>query len=55
MLTNQDRTWAPRGGIVPGGNQGDIMSVATRSALMSRIGGKNTTPERLAVEYLVFS
>ena len=55
MLTIQDRTWAPRGGIVPGGNRGDIMSVATRSALMSRIRDKNTTPERLVVEHLDLS
>jgi DNA mismatch endonuclease (patch repair protein) len=40
------RSWAPRGGVVPGGNRGDIMSVAARSAVMARIRSENTSPER---------
>jgi DNA mismatch endonuclease (patch repair protein) len=46
------RSWAPRGGIVPGANRGDTMSAATRSAVMSRIRGKDTGPERFVAEYL---
>jgi DNA mismatch endonuclease, patch repair protein len=40
------RSWAPRGGVVAGRNRGDIMSVATRSAVMARIRSENTSPER---------
>jgi DNA mismatch endonuclease, patch repair protein len=49
------RSWGPRGGIVPGGNRGDTMSAATRSAVMARIRGTNTGPERLVTEFLVNS
>ena len=41
------RSWAPRGGLVPGKYNGDIMSVDKRSKVMSRIKGKDTTPERI--------
>ncbi len=40
------RRWAPKGGKAPGGHRGDIMSPTTRSRVMSRIRGKNTSPER---------
>jgi DNA mismatch endonuclease, patch repair protein len=40
------RKWAPRGGKVSGEHQGDIMSQEKRSALMSRIKGKDTGPEK---------
>jgi DNA mismatch endonuclease (patch repair protein) len=49
------RRWAPRGGVVAGGHSGDIMSVAARSALMSRIRGKDTGPERLIAARLAES
>lgn len=39
------RSWSPRNAPVPGRHRGDIMSPDKRSALMSRIRGKNTTPE----------
>jgi DNA mismatch endonuclease (patch repair protein) len=41
------RAWAAGNGRVPGVHRGDIMSPATRSALMARIRGKHTTPERI--------
>lgn len=40
------RKWAARSGPVPGTHAGDVMSPAARSAVMSRIHGKNTRPER---------
>ncbi len=40
------RSWAARNALVPGEHRGDIMSPETRSAVMSRIRGKNTGPER---------
>jgi DNA mismatch endonuclease, patch repair protein len=40
------RRWAARNGRVPGEHRGDIMSREARSLLMSRINGKNTSPER---------
>lgn len=40
------RKWAARSGPVPGKHVGDFMSPAARSAVMSRIHGKNTGPER---------
>lgn len=46
------RRWAARNGVLPGGNRGDVMSAATRSALMARIRGKDTKPERLVAEHL---
>ena len=46
------RSWAPRGGKIPGRNRGDIMSVEKRSELMRRIRGKNTTPERIVARSL---
>lgn len=39
------RTWAAGNAPVPGTHTGDIMSPETRSAVMSRIRGKDTTPE----------
>ena len=41
------RSWLPRSQAARGGHRGDIMSPAKRSALMARIKGKNTGPERL--------
>jgi len=41
------RSWLPRSRAARGGRCGDIMSPAKRSALMARIKGKNTGPERL--------
>ncbi|MGE0535170.1 MAG: very short patch repair endonuclease [Pirellulales bacterium] len=46
------RSWVARSAPVPGGNQGDIMSAAKRSALMARIRGSNTRPERLLADAL---
>ncbi len=43
------RSWAPRNAPVKGTHKGDIMSSEKRSALMSRIKGKNTTPERIII------
>ncbi|HWX42607.1 MAG TPA: very short patch repair endonuclease [Blastocatellia bacterium] len=40
------RSWGHAGEPVPGGHRGDIMPPETRSALMSRIKGANTGPER---------
>lgn len=39
------RSWAAGNAPVPGTHTGDIMSPETRSAVMSRIQGKNTKPE----------
>ncbi len=39
------RSWAARSAPVPGGHVGDIMSPEKRSAVMSRIRGKDTAPE----------
>ena len=39
------RNWSAGNAPVPGTHTGDIMSPETRSAVMSRIRGKNTTPE----------
>ncbi len=47
------RSWGARGGRVPGTHVGDFMPVATRCALMSRIGSKNTAPERQIDELLL--
>jgi len=41
------RSWAARSAPVKGEHIGDIMSVETRSQLMSRIPGKNTKPEKI--------
>ena len=41
------RSWAAGNAPVPGAHNGDIMSPEKRSAVMSRIRGKNTGPERL--------
>lgn len=41
------RSWAARSGRVLGKHRGDIMSPQTRSRVMSRIAGKNTSPERI--------
>jgi DNA mismatch endonuclease (patch repair protein) len=46
------RSWKPGNARVSRGHRGDIMSAETRSALMSRIRGKNTGPERTVVEAL---
>lgn len=47
------RRWGSMGGKVPGRHRGDIMSAETRSALMSRIRGKDTVPENLVATQLV--
>ncbi|MBI2480647.1 MAG: very short patch repair endonuclease [Planctomycetia bacterium] len=41
------RSWKLVNGKVSGRHNGDIMSVETRSRLMSRIKGTSTTPERV--------
>lgn len=41
------RSWAAGNAPVPGEHRGDIMSPNKRSRVMSRIRGKNTTPERI--------
>jgi DNA mismatch endonuclease, patch repair protein len=41
------RSWAVGGGLVPGEHRGDIMSAETRSQVMARIKGSNTSPERI--------
>jgi DNA mismatch endonuclease (patch repair protein) len=46
------RSWAAGGGLVPGTHTGDIMSPETRSKVMSRIKGTNTSPERIMVRGL---
>ena len=46
------RSWSPRGQLASGVHRGDIMSPAKRSALMSRIRGKNTCPEKALVAEL---
>ncbi len=46
------RSWAARSGRVPGTHTGDILSPKTRSEVMSRIKGKNTSPERIVVRGL---
>ena len=46
------RSWAAKNKPLQGGNRGDIMSAEKRSALMSRIRGKNTGPERKLFEIL---
>lgn len=40
------RNWGSGGAKVPGGHRGDFMSAEKRSALMSRIRGKDTQPEQ---------
>ncbi|MBA4063434.1 MAG: very short patch repair endonuclease [Isosphaera sp.] len=40
------RSWAAGNAPVPGTHTGDIMSPATRSRVMARIRGRDTTPER---------
>ena len=47
------RSWLPKNQAAAGGYRGDIMSPAKRSALMARIKGKNTGPERLIGEALM--
>lgn len=47
------RTWAGKGGKVSGEHRGDIMSKEKRSALMSRIKGKDTGPEKAVIEELL--
>jgi len=46
------RSWSARGQPASGSHRGDIMSPAKRSALMSRIRGKNTGPEKAIVAEL---
>lgn len=46
------RNWAARNAPVPGTHTGDIMSPETRSAVMSRIRGKDTTPELILIRGL---
>lgn len=46
------RSWASQNAPVPGTHTGDIMSPETRSAVMSRIKGKDTSPERIMVRAL---
>ena len=46
------RSWAPKSAPIPGGHKGDIMSKETRSALMSRIKGEDTGPEKIIIEGL---
>jgi DNA mismatch endonuclease, patch repair protein len=46
------RSWAAGNGPVPGTHTGDIMSPETRSEVMSRIKGKDTSPERILVRAL---
>ncbi len=46
------RSWAPRNAPIEGGHRGDIMSPEKRSALMSRIRGTNTGPEKIIMEAL---
>lgn len=41
------RSWLPKNQAAKGGHRGDIMNAAKRSALMARIRGKGTQPERL--------
>jgi DNA mismatch endonuclease (patch repair protein) len=41
------RSWAAGSAPVPGGHRGDIMSPEKRRRVMSRIRGKNTSPERI--------
>ncbi|MBN2384568.1 very short patch repair endonuclease [bacterium] len=41
------RSWAPFNAPVPGIHRGDIMSTEKRSKVMSKIEGKNTSPERI--------
>ena len=41
------RSWGARGDCVPGVHRGDSMSAEKRIALMARIRGKNTGPERI--------
>ena len=41
------RSWAAHGARVPGIHRGDSMSAEKRSALMARIRGRNTGPERI--------
>jgi DNA mismatch endonuclease (patch repair protein) len=47
------RKWAARGQKVQGEHRGDIMSPEKRSAVMSRIKGKDTASERTIMEGLV--
>lgn len=41
------RSWAANNAPIPGEHRGDIMSPEKRSQVMSRIRGKNTSPERI--------
>jgi DNA mismatch endonuclease, patch repair protein len=47
------RSWAAGNAPVSGTHTGDIMSRETRSAVMSRIRGKDTTPERTLARGLI--
>ncbi len=47
------RSWLPKNQAAKGRHRGDIMSPAKRSALMARIRGKNTKPERMVEKGLV--
>ena len=47
------RSWGARGRRVPGTHVGDFMSPAKRSALMARIRGSNTGPERRVSDSLL--
>ena len=46
------RSWAAGNAPVPGKHRGDIMSPDKRSRVMSRIRGKNTTPEQIIFSVL---
>lgn len=46
------RSWAAGNRPVPGTHTGDIMNPETRSEVMSRIKGTNTSPERIMVRGL---
>lgn len=46
------RNWKLKDGRVVGEHTGDIMSPETRSSVMSRIRGRNTTPERMIARAL---
>lgn len=46
------RSWKLANGKVAGNHSGDIMSAETRSSVMARIKGKNTTPERVIAREL---
>jgi len=47
------RSWAPRNAPVPGRHRGDIMSPEKRRALMARIRGEGTGPEKRIIQELI--